>query len=138
MVALIPILTSNTSASNICTVSVSSEYSGYESYKAFDGKDNTLCEGEPIIQFVSPKKVTKFDFYCPNTDSLRDCQTLKLQASNDGISWKDLTGVITNTKSKMTITVNNNTAYSYYKFSLTSTKPGVNGKACHTAQLYGY
>ena len=144
---LIPIMTSATTPSG--SVSSSSTASGYDAYKSFDGNTSTgwLAQGSTTpawvaYQFETPKVVRKVGV-CPITWSGLDSysQTQKIQAY-DGTDWIDLTEVFTWYPYKSSgnpwtyITIDNDTAYSAYRFYVTSVTGSANPSGGSKIQFF--
>lgn len=137
-VGLVPTMTSNTTPSGVA--SASSYYSTtYEPWKAFNGttinvddcwfSSSGTANSYLCYQSVSPFKCTKVKLVNRSgTSSLYPVNTFKIQGSNDGTTWIDLTGVLTNTNKSAngasTYDINNNGSYLYHRILvLTSWNP---------------
>lgn len=130
---LIPNMTSDTQPSGTCSASGIS--SGYNAYKAFDGNLTTdmgttnhgWLSGGESNQYVQYKFATAAVAsrvllrWCTNNVS-----SVKLQGSNNGSSWTDLTDTITLSPYGQAFTVekvvdmSNTTSYLYYRLSVLS------------------
>ncbi len=142
---LIPVMTSNTSPYGVA--SASSANSSYPAYKAFDNNDSTywlhanagsISNQWIMYKFESPVQASKFDikWVKPYVASV----SYKIQGSNDNSEWHDLTDNITTINDVENETLNNNTAYLYYRLyinSQTSSPSSANCGELSTFQLYG-
>ena len=139
--ALVPTLTSNT-GSDGGTASASSTFSsGYNAYSAFDGNESTYwvtnstgADSWIKYTFVNPTNV-KTVGYIENSNKC--ISTFKIQGSNDGSKWDDLTDVlnISHDTTLQTIALANDSYYLQYRFYVVSaTDLGV---GLRTLQFYG-
>lgn len=121
-----PIMTSNTTPYNSC--SASSEYTGFEAYKAFrqtsDGSGWMSSDGGVINEwirygFAEPKVIGRVTIRNLNNASPAACKKFKLQGSNNaGASYIDLaTCNVTSdgADAMQSFDIENSTAYSYYR-----------------------
>lgn len=143
-IALIPIMTSNTTPSGIVNgdgwtyTILPASYHGYsptDSYYTFDQIDSTALEtlqtAYVTYQFSSPKIVTRlyimsYGHYGGN---------VTFQGSNDGINYYNIGNTPYTLNVSIDDTFGNTTAYSYYKFTMTAVG---NSSGFRTIQLYGY
>lgn len=145
--ALIPVMTSNTTPSGV--VSAISELSTNPAYFAFRNLyDDTSNSGawhandsagtshsNIWLMYKFPKAVTakKFRIWFVYTSAV----TFKIQGSNNGSTFTDL-GTFTTVKGEASL--NNTNAYLYYRLFITSQtlSTSTNGGAVRDLQLYGY
>lgn len=149
---LVPTMTSNTAPEGVC--SASSNYTGsYEAFRAFrnqfngqGGSGNCWQSASGQIanqyigyQFTSAKKIKTCAIGNTN-DANTHIATYKVQASNDGNVWTDISSVLTNSVTPAAKTINsfiNDDAYAYWRvFELTNggSTAAVNA---NTVQFYG-
>jgi len=118
--ALVPTMTSNTTPSGECSgVFVYNN----EPWKAFDGNGDASTSVRSLdyhgndfsitYKFENPICVLKSYVYA-NVPSYQ-ITSYKIQASNDGNNWIDLTGPITNNYSGVSTVLNNTNSYLYYR-----------------------
>lgn len=118
--ALVPTMTSNTTPSGECSgVFVYDN----EPWKAFDGNGDASTSVRSLdyhgndfsitYKFENPICVLKSYVYA-NVPSYQ-ITSYKIQASNDGNDWIDLTGPITNNYSGISTVLNNTNSYLYYR-----------------------
>ena len=147
----VPVMTSNNAPYG--AASADSAYSGTSSYMAFDDDENTkwvtntASSGEgPYIRyaFVNPTCVKRvyIDFRSANTYS--SVITYKVQASNDGSSWVDLTEnqtvtiVGSDAHIPVTLNIDNDNYYLYYRvYKISASASDNNRLAMFTLQFYG-
>ena len=150
-IALIPIMTSNTTPSGVA--SASSFYGDRYPYKAFNGVldtsgSNSWCGSEAGIeqwlmyQFETAKIVQKIEMCAVANGSYVRCKNFKFQASNDGTSFVDLmTGVYPNDTSltKHEFIISNSKPYKYYRVNISDVYDASN-VSCGLShlQMYGY
>lgn len=137
---LVPTMTSNTTPYG--EVSASSVYSDKQAWKAFDNNDTTYwasnAEGVGSwikYKFTSPTNIKKVD--CKQGANNR-IKTIKIQASNDGATWDDLSGAIdisSNQAILQTINISNNSFYLQYRIYVLSVIDL--GTDFSTLQFYG-
>lgn len=146
--ALIPVMTSNTTPSGVA--SAISEYSNSPAYYAFrnlyDDTTNTECwmandskgtsHSNLWLMYKFPEAVTvkKFRIRYVNTSAVN----YKIQGSNDGNTFVDL-GTFTTIRGEEQI--QNTNAYLYYRLLITTqttSSPNVYGGCVRDLQLYGY
>lgn len=116
----IPTMTSNTTPSGVA--SASSTYSGYDPYKAFDGNNATAWAtsasarpGDWIRYQFADDGIVANRVYV-NLSSYGTSTIVKLQGSNDGSNWTDLTDINVNASSFEKVDVfANTTKYKYYR-----------------------
>ena len=129
---LVPVMTSN--AAPYGEASASGNYdANHSAYVAFNGSDTgwasnqkTTDGGEWIsYKFPTPAIVNSVGFKIYYTTTYGESRAFNaiLQGSNDGSSWSDITTLnVQNMADRQTFSVNNTTAYMYYK--LTSVNSG--------------
>ena len=140
----VPTMTSNTTPSGQCFGSYTPA-SGFTYYKSFDGDDSTLSNpqtnqalGYKFTQSVKVKRV-----YFKNYTNTNAVKTFKIQGSNDGSTWTDVTDVITSTSQgasgSSSYNFINNVSYEYYRiYVVTTTNASPNDYAnMVTLQFYG-
>lgn len=118
-VGTVPAMTSNTTPEGEAFASSQFD-ANFAAWKAFNGKDEgtwhtsaTSVAGQYIgYKFKNPIRITKL--FLRNGSQNRNIASFKVQASNDGSNWTDITGSIGNSTS------NNNE--SYYKFETNLSK----------------
>lgn len=131
--ALVPILTSNNGSNGVVISN-----GGTNPYFVFDGNNSTYWTspsskvgqyvGYHFNSAVAVKKVT----YYANSEWF----PVKIQGSNNGSNWVDLTESFKpTTKTLTTIQLNNNTPYLYYRWTNIEAMNGV--KELNTLQFYG-
>ncbi len=125
---LVPIMTSNTTPSGVCSAS-SSYSSDYLAWKAFDKNVNTnwgtseAASTNAWLQYEFPQPVIVRKFYVlsPPNSSLPQVDNYKISASNNGTDFTDLGTFTYSTISATdgeTHTLNNSTAYKYYRLTV--------------------
>lgn len=111
----IPTMTSDTTPSGVC--SANNLYSGYYAYYAFDKKINSRTYGNSggtgggyYVQYQFPSSFHAYKAYIAvgSNNSTRYNLVVKIQASNDGSAWEDLT-----TNQTLSV-VSGSTTTSYY------------------------
>lgn len=145
---LIPTMTSNTTPSGV--VSASSVYSNtYAPYKAFDGNLATgwycawLNTGNWLsYQFPNPVKANRVSIYIVDSGVYTTTFTVKIQASNDGSNWTDVSGdlVVEKTKTTSYFDLSTSAKYLYYRVYIvngSSTAGYSNAIEGINVQLYG-
>ena len=128
---LVPTMTSATTPSG--TVSAKSRYdSNTEAWKAFDGNTTTYWQSSQFGISALPQWIRyEFTTATPiglvklkNTTTNYQIGTFKIQGSNNGTDFTDLTELITNTDTssggESKYSVNNQQAYKYVQFSVES------------------
>ena len=143
---LIPTMTSNTTPSG--NASASSAHSSYPAYYAFDNNDSTVWlhtnAGSITNQWVMykfTKAVQAIKFDVKWSKSYISSISYKIQGSNDGAKWTDLTSNITSSNDIEKQALNNDTSYIYYRLyinSQTITPSSANCGELAMFQLYGY
>ena len=139
---LVPKMKSNTAPSG--EAFASSQGSGYEAYKGFDGNNSTFWWNNnggvvgAYIGYKFTKKVivTSLSMMSHDQEGIR---TFKVQASNDMSSWTDLSGTLS-LGSLLTLTthnLNNSKSYQYYRIYVLSSN-GSSNVNMRTLQFYGY
>ena len=135
----VPVMTSNNTPTGVgeCFVLPTNSENAY---KAFDGDDSTWYgfEGSDFNAFVfhfdsSVKMLKAFSIGRTNRD-----QQHKIIASNDGITWTDLSDFVTYTSAmnrRNTFLLNPSIPYSYYADQIA--KDGSNGLDEYTLQFWG-
>jgi hypothetical protein len=146
-VPLVPIMTSNTTPSGVC--SASSTYTGYDAYKAFDG-DNTsvwsVASGETSgwleYKFPTAQKVNKVEITPHFNSSTGACaiKDFEIRGSNDDFSTYTTlhTGVIPNgvySVTTFTYTFENTVAFESYRLYINDCYSGISPQV-RTLQLY--
>ena len=145
--ATVPVMTSNTAPSGICSGS-STAGASYDYYKAFDNNDSTMWYATGSISSASYPIHIGYEF--ADTTKLCMFNTLftnnmtgviyKVQGSNDGLIWDDLTQNITSLSNSNRIveTAGNYTKYRFYISSESSSNPATDSAgAIRTINLYG-
>ena len=154
--ALVPELSSNSYSEG--ELIYSGQYGTGYAYKAFNRSNNGEYDGwiTPFqngdtaylgIHFYEPKKVYKLYFEnrsFNSSDSNCRIKTYKIQASNDGENWIDLTEINTREdeanamgkREEVDIPLNNVNAYSYYRIYITGIFTNYAGVG--EMQWYGY
>ncbi len=143
---LIPTMTSNTTPSG--NASASSAHSNYPAYYAFDNNDSTVWlhtgAGSITNQWVMykfTKAVQAIKFDVKWVKSYISSISYKIQGSNDGAKWTDLTANITSSNDIEKQALNNDASYIYYRLyinSQTITPSSANCGELAMFQLYGY
>jgi hypothetical protein len=135
----VPTMTSNTTPSGV-GVCVSTNDSP-SAYKAFDGDDSTLYSLDTSSDFTYCGFHFNFPFKAYKAFSIgrdnRD-QKHKIIASNDGITWTDLSDFVTYTSAmnrRNTFLLNPSIPYSYYADQIA--KDGTYGLDEYTLQFWG-
>ena len=140
---LIPTLTSNTSASDICTATSGGYYSSAYPWKAYDNDVDTHWassannSGWVGIEFVEPQKVNKI-LVIPHYSSYGRVKSFRLIGSNDNYTTNDLlyAGDCVNMATEQIFEFDNENEYLYYKFQVDNMW-GTGGSVCvRTLQLY--
>lgn len=141
--ALISTMTSNTTPSGV----VSASNNDSNAWKAFDSDLSTwwytalsVPTGWLQYKFDIAKVVTKIELANYNYSGGYRLKTFKLQGSNDGSAFIDLTEVLTlpADSEKHSFYVNNGTAYQYYRIKMISNYAGSsNASGLAELQLYG-
>ena len=143
--ALVPIMTSNTTPSG--EVLASGTEPGDEPWKAFDGNNKTIWSantengaGEWVgYKFTKPVIAKKVDVGILSDKSQTHSTVFKIQASNDGSNWVNLTENLTNNVSLdiVSYNFNNINSYLYYRFYIVSqTHSTQYGTLVNTIQFY--
>ena len=142
----VPKMTSNTAPSGV--VSASSSNTKYPSWKVFDGDDSSAwqttssAEGQFVsYDFVNPIKVNAVRLVSWQSTAGTGIKTFKVQASNDGSTWKDITNVLT-TEGSVTGTISffkfvNDDYYKQYRLYLISNYGYSGAYSLGTLQFYG-
>lgn len=142
----VPVMTSNTSPYG--EVIYNNQESGYEAFKVFDNDTSTIWSadtrdgancyvGYKFINLICVKRIAVgilSSNYSHNT-------TFKIQASNDGTNWIDITGNLVNNVSitPQYYDVDNDVAYLYYRlYIVAQTHTTVYGTLVNTLQFYAY
>lgn len=137
----VPKMTSNTTPSG--TVIAGSAYStAYDAFKAFDKDNSTRWNSNASAQneyigytFTEPVVITGI--------KIRNYQvyTCKIQASNDGTNWTDLTDTLDITPyvqgDDYYFTINNNTKYRHYCVRCLTSQQGTTNFSIYEIQFYG-
>lgn len=150
-VALVPVMTSNTTPYGEAIATT--QNTNAQVYKLFDGDDSTKWYGANGVQasgqsvgynFVSPVCVTRVYMYTQDNSSAGygfAISKFKIQGSNDGTTYTDLSGEITTTSAKAYYSIDNGDKYLYYRLYIIATGyPQDIAQACDTyaLQFYGY
>lgn len=128
-VALIPVMTSNTTPSGVASAS-GEAYGDYKAYLAFNGTNSAVEDCWAVVattnqwlqyKFPTAKTVTKIvmtNRNCDNPSLIGSPKSFKLQGSNDGTTWTDIQS-FTNTNNDSNATteynVTNTKSYLYYR-----------------------
>lgn len=147
MMPLIPKMTSNTTPSGVASGS-SYDSSDYEPYKAFDDDiqtawvpNTTNGAGEWIsYKFEKPVCVKKVALGVMQAKQYTHETTFKIQASNNGSDWVDISENLVNNVpvDVQSYNINNNKEYLYYKLYIVSqTHSTTSGGIINTLQFYG-
>ena len=142
LIALIPIMTSNTTPSGV--VSAINADSNYPAYYAFDNNNDTKwwstssSNGWIAYKFPSAKRVTKALLRPTYDGGGARVKNYKIQASNDGNNWTTLyTGVCNNSSDEQIVTFKNATSYMNYRIFVVDNYVANGGISIKTVQLYG-
>ena len=141
---LVPVMTGTSTPSG--EVIYSSQYTGQEAWRAFDNSDATVAStGTPEVgyfgyHFTSPTICKKVSIMCYGFNANASF-TFKIQGSNDGSDWTDLSSTLTFTngnvdKTTNTFTFSNDTAYSYYKVQYVTASASSGYSQCRMIQFY--
>lgn len=149
-VALIPAMTSNTtpsgevSASSVYDANTTPAYGAFDKSTAKYWMPTTGDNKTDWIQYKFPKSVVvkKISFKRTGTFPTQSPK-FKLQGSNNGSSWIDITSYATiPTELSGTVNITNSNSYIYYRISFNPTLNinDTSGKACgfDEIQMYGY
>lgn len=117
----VPVMTSNTAPYGECIAD--SEYSVGNAWKAFDNNDtsywssSTSANGWCGYHFIDPVIVKRVMFYPIRVTGTLRLKNYKIQGSNDGTTWTDLTDTLVadNEQKKQYVNIDNDTPYSYYR-----------------------
>ena len=138
----VPIMTSNTAPSGVVSASAEPNAPNMMAWKAFDGQYGNQdtwyggSAGTGWIQYKFSSKMYAKKCVIKNRDNStnKDCRvhTFKIQASNDGTNWTDITGTIdrgsaSDAGSYETTHVisTSNTKYQYWRLNILSSWSGV-------------
>ena len=118
----VPTMTSDTTPSGLCFTHCPLRGSGYEPYRAFDNTTSTYFYANGSIgvgndlgyKFTEPVKITKIYYYDNGLVG-----KIKVQGSNDGITYTDITGDLLVENRKVDTTFENNNYYQYYRIYVT-------------------
>lgn len=139
----VPVMTSDTAPYGEAFANSSMTSLSRYPYKAFDGDPttiwmvNTEATGYLGYKFTNPVCVKRV-YFKKDTASPNRWQEYKIQASNDGTNWTDLTETLSTETNvgEYTISVDNNNYYLYYRAYCSKTSD--NGQpALYTLQFYG-
>ena len=109
----VPTMTSNTTPSG--KAFSSSPANGWEAYRAFDGNDSTFFGSQTSEVYIGYEFVNKVCVKKLYSYTIQWFYTkLKLQASNDGINWIDITDTIV-FNNPQTLNISNNGYYFYWR-----------------------
>lgn len=143
--ALIPTMTSDTTPSGTVTAS-SQANNNYAPWKAFDNNDTTKWVSTNVnytssiwVQYKFNQSVYARKFSVKWDVNIASI-SYKIQASDNGTSWTDLTDNITNTSDVSMATLNNTKSYMYYRLfivSQTMKNTAYNCGDLKAFQLYG-
>ena len=133
--ALVPIMTSDNTPSGECFGL--SYYSGYPYYHAFDGNNSTdwYSNGTSVGEYIG----YKFDSPTVIKKAVGVVNIAwgkyKVQASNDNVSWADLTSELTPQSNNINAILNNSTPYLYYRLIVAERgTSGVDPSTVYTAK----
>ena len=139
--ALVPTMTSNTAPyGEIITSSYSANYEGY---RAFDDNNETLwstpqnqgANSYIAYKFTSPAIIEKVYISRTASNISASNLTLKIQGSNNGTDWKDLSDIFSFGKEEKYIEFNNENYYLYYALRIVTTSNGYGSVS--SLQFYG-
>ena len=139
----VPIMTANSAPYGEAFANSSMTSLSRYPYKAFDNDPttiwmvNTESTGYLGYKFTNPVCVKRV-YFRKDTASPNRWQEYKIQASNDGTNWTDLTETLSTETNvgEYTISVNNSNYYLYYRAYCSKTSD--NGQpALYTLQFYG-
>lgn len=135
----VPTMTGNTSPSGECIIS--SQYSSFPAWQAFDNDDATrgtytgALNGYMGYIFPSAKKIVCALIYPQGNFT---GETMYIQTSSDGTNWSNISSALTALSStKHKIVLNNNDANRYYRITNTTRTLSASGYAFYTIQFYG-
>lgn len=145
----VPTMTSNTTPSGVASAS-SVWQSGYEAYKAFNGKSsqsigwvgsNSNAGQYVTYQFPTAIKPYLFDYKGGYYNGSKGLSKFKIRASNDGNTYVELTGEKTNSDgtlhTKQSITQNLGNAYKYIQLYTTAGTGTTAYQGVAVLQVYG-
>jgi hypothetical protein len=109
-------------------ITASSESASYPKYNAIDGSTSTYwthsdAEYQNVwvqLKFGTAIKITKMKTLIKGSSS-QYFSSAKIQGSNNGTSWTDLYSIPSSQSTLTEITLNNNTAYTYYRVLASAT-----------------
>jgi hypothetical protein len=134
----VPTMTSNTTPSGVA--SASNVASGHQPYLAFDGNNSTYAAITNAVaeyfqyQFTTTVKAFILDYLSPD----ENVSEWKVQGSNDNSTYTDIpNSAFTMSTTMSRVVMNNDTAYQYYRITVTKKHPSYNGLGAYTLQLYG-
>ena len=150
---LVPVMTSDTTPSGVVIKSsvLGGEYSS--AWKVFDGtntsREDSWISQRPMVspewigyQFTSAVVVKAVRYVTRNTvasgDPSGSPHTMTLQGSNDGTNWTDIGSYESSVyagNAEVIFSVQNSTAYSYYRLSISSVNTGDGSNYASLGQL---
>ena len=118
----------------------------YSTYNLFDGdiSNPMRCTWIPNIpshitlKFDSPKEVLSYHMDLPNNDPSVGLKDFRLQGSEDGQTWTDLSIITGHTGESCTIMVENPQAYTYYRFQIDGKIPETGPAKLTELEMTGY
>lgn len=132
----VPVMTSDTAPYG--TASDNSHASKQEAYHAFDGDESTYWNANSVTsnkymqyKFVNPVCVKKIYI---SDGSMNRINTYKIQASNDGSTFTDITGTLTYDDSNRYVNIENDNYYLYYRLYVLTATTNI---TIATFQFYG-
>ena len=135
----VPTMTGDTTPSGECIIS--SQYSSYPAWQAFDNDDNTrgtytgALNGYMGYVFPSAKKIVCALIYPQGNFT---GETMYIQTSSDGTNWSNISSALTALSStKHKIVLNNSDTNRYYRITNTTRTLSASGYAFYTIQFYG-
>lgn len=148
VVALVPTMTSDTTPEGYGNVISNATYaSGYAGYRAFDNNTTTAWKGNSTsgaylgFKFLQPKTVSKvFLSNKGNQNNAYFVGDFKVQGSNDGQTWYDVSGVLSNqmvANYESYYTFENYNPYTYWCVKIL-TRQSANEVDIGGLQFYGY
>lgn len=132
----VPVMTSNSAPYG--TASDNSHASQQEAYNAFDGDESTYWNANSITsngymqyKFVNPVCVKKIYI---SDGSINRLKTYKIQASNDGSTFTDITDTLTYDNNNRYVNIENDNYYLYYRLYVLTATTNI---TIATLQFYG-
>jgi hypothetical protein len=118
--ALVPTMTSDTTPEGECVATNANP--SYPAWKAFDKQPNTFAVSNSVTDYIgyiftTPVVVNRLGVVNRGDTTGVNPITMKVQATNDGVNWTDVSEVLTNSSEKgssKTFDFDNSTAYLGY------------------------